>query len=402
MSALPKKQTSRKGKKAWRKNVDIADVSAGLEASRDRERVMGNLDTDPDFIIDHDPDASAPVAVRPLKTAEILANKSRVPALNPKHTPASKQARIRRTDLLRLVKLTGGKYKEESRTNGRIENDGIVRKLSSSDIWGEPEPAAHDPTANFTSTTEYTAPSKPPQTISKAPRTIKEFESVAHAGKSYNPSLELWKALIGREHSVENKHEQARQQAQSHRERIAHLMETLQDQTGFSSSEEESDGEQDLEDADAQDPTDYSLSINKPTKINIKTKSKRNQIEKHKHQQKLGRELKELKAQLQDLTNLELIMAAELERQARSAVKAPVSLRQRNLFKYDVTYQPLEVKLSLELTNNLKNLKPEGNLLYDQMASLQLSGKIESRIPVAKRRKYTKKVTEKWTYKDFK
>ena len=38
---------------------------------------------------------------------------------------------------------------------------------------------------------------------------------------------------------------------------------------------------------------------------------------------------------------------------------------------------PLEVKLSDELSGNLKNLKPEGNLYYDQMLSLQSSGKIE-------------------------
>lgn len=62
----------------------------------------------------------------------------------------------------------------------------------------------------------------------------------------------------------------------------------------------------------------------------------------------------------------------------------------------------MEVKLSDELSGNLRNLKPEGNLFYDQMLNLQSSGKVESRVPVAKRRKYQKKITEKWTYKDFK
>ena len=34
-------QTSRKGKKAWRKNVDIEDIEQRLEELRDEERVTG-------------------------------------------------------------------------------------------------------------------------------------------------------------------------------------------------------------------------------------------------------------------------------------------------------------------------------------------------------------------------
>jgi nucleolar protein 53 len=34
-------QSSRKGKRAWRKNVDIEDVEGGLEEMRVEERVIG-------------------------------------------------------------------------------------------------------------------------------------------------------------------------------------------------------------------------------------------------------------------------------------------------------------------------------------------------------------------------
>jgi nucleolar protein 53 len=34
-------QSSRKGKRAWRKNVDIDDVEGGLESLRAEERVTG-------------------------------------------------------------------------------------------------------------------------------------------------------------------------------------------------------------------------------------------------------------------------------------------------------------------------------------------------------------------------
>jgi nucleolar protein 53 len=38
-------QPSRKGKKAWRKNVDIQDVEKGLEDMREEERVLGYVIT---------------------------------------------------------------------------------------------------------------------------------------------------------------------------------------------------------------------------------------------------------------------------------------------------------------------------------------------------------------------
>jgi hypothetical protein len=36
-------QPSRKGKKSWRKNVDLAEVEAGLEELREEERVIGSV-----------------------------------------------------------------------------------------------------------------------------------------------------------------------------------------------------------------------------------------------------------------------------------------------------------------------------------------------------------------------
>ena len=61
----------------------------------------------------------------------------------------------------------------------------------------------------------------------------------------------------------------------------------------------------------------------------------------------------------------------------------------------------LEIKFSDELSDSLRKLRPEGNLLYDNVRKLQSSGKIESRIPIT-RKNGKKKITEKWTYKDFK
>jgi nucleolar protein 53 len=117
-------------------------------------------------------------------------------------------------------------------------------------------------------------------------------------------------------------------------------------------------------------------------------------------------QLKGWKRQLKDLTNLDEILAAEAEAEkaeiARAEKLSDKVRKPKKLFRYDTIEAPLEVKLSDELTNNLKNLKPEGNLFYDLMMNLQSTGKIETRVPVGKKRKYAPKVTEKWTYKDFK
>lgn len=400
MSELQRKRTSRKGKKAWRKNVDVTDIDLGLEAARDRHRIVGT--TDADFVIDQMPSANL-MGIRPLKTQEILANKSRVPAVNPRKSRTTKSTRAKRTDVLRLVLLTGGKYKEENPTVKRIENDGIVRKMASVDLWGEPGEIVQDPTADFPAIIEHTAPKHPPSTIKVQPITVRAYERIPHSGKSYNPLLELWKELIGREHGIELQLEVARQHAESNRARIAHLMETLKDQTGFLSSEEELENEGNEEQVEGHEEKNYTLLINRPTIVKKKTRAKRNRLEKHKHREQAGRELSQLRQQLKDFTNIEGILAKYVECLERPCqATAAKKLKRPKLFKHEIGHEPLEVKLSLELTNRLKNLKPEGNLLYDQMAILQLTGKIESRVPIAKRRKYTKKITEKWTYKDFK
>lgn len=211
--------------------------------------------------------------------------------------------------------------------------------------------------------------------------------------------------MINQEYDIEYKRELTRQQIEEHRNKIKELMITLDDNMLSDSDDDEDDEDNDKveeeEQLNANGEKDYSLSINKPNKIKIKTKTKRNKELKHKERVKLEQQIKDLKKQLKDLSNLDEI----LEKQAvkdQSQPNEKKRKRREKLFKYSLVETPLEVKLSDELSGNLKNLKPEGNLYYDQMLSLQSSGKIESRVPVNKKRKYTKKITEKWTYKDFK
>jgi nucleolar protein 53 len=60
----------------------------------------------------------------------------------------------------------------------------------------------------------------------------------------------------------------------------------------------------------------------------------------------------------------------------------------------------LEIKLSNELTGNLRSIKPEGNLLEDRYKSLQKRNVIETRVKqkIVKNRKKRKRL-EKRNYK---
>lgn len=54
-----------------------------------------------------------------------------------------------------------------------------------------------------------------------------------------------------------------------------------------------------------------------------------------------------------------------------------------------------------ELQDSLRRLKPEGNLLDDRFRNLIVNGKLEARKPITQHKKPKRKLTEKWTYKDF-
>jgi len=63
-------------------------------------------------------------------------------------------------------------------------------------------------------------------------------------------------------------------------------------------------------------------------------------------------------------------------------------------------FQELEIKLSNELTGNLRSIKPEGNLIEDRYKSLQKRNVIETRVKhKIVRNKKKRKRLEKRNYK---
>lgn len=385
-------QTSRKGKKAWRKNVNIDDVSQGLQEKRERLIALGEAEANgDDFIIDNDGDETIKQKLnnegKKLKSHEILVNKSKV---KPLVIERNNKAPVSKYKVNKLMKLAG-RVQGESGLKARVEKDGLI-KGGNVDPWAIEE--APTPQISQSASHEITKPSHGPKTISRAPVSLGKEDDI-DAGKSYNPSLESWKSLINKEFDIENEKEIKRQEIKEYQEKIQYLI--------INSTENEVDESDDENQSSEpeEESQDFKLSINKPTEVKIKTKAKRNKEIKHKKRVELENKLKQLKSQLSDLNKLDQFNNEVTDSNEHSHTGKD-SKKTKKLFRYDSIQKPLEVKLSDELTNNLKNVKPEGNLFYDQMINLQQSGKIESRVPVAKKRKYAQKFTEKWSYKDFK
>lgn len=372
-----KKQPSRKGKKAWRKNIDLEDVEKNIEDIREAEIVLGSA---PLFEVDVQGDAEALTKEmkkeKQLKSLEILNKRSAIPGLKAAHKrkdkPKVKAKKIH--DLLRLSGRTG-----EDPNKVMIEQDGIVR-VGVSDPWAEEIPMV---------------PVKRPTTLFKKPEApVPDTVAVEipAAGKSYNPDLDDWKSLISAEHKKLEKLEVQRVKAEEEKERIEAILAAAE--TG---DDEEIDQESEEELADPE----VRLSVGEAVKNKKKTKQQRARMRRHKEKMQMQDRLKQLRKQL---TKIE-----QAVRDSEKVTEEPMTRKEKKArtlkkahSRYSVMEPELEVKLSDEMEDSLRRLRPEGNIAKDRFRSLQARGLIEARVPVSKKRRYAKKVTEKWSYKDIK
>ncbi|CAR28567.1 ZYRO0F06974p [Zygosaccharomyces rouxii] len=427
------KQSSRKGKKAWRKNIDVSDVEKGLQDKNELEITHGTpdlsqLQDDKLFQVDDqgDLDLKSKLIKRKqikknIRSREILdAVKTNSKVDIVKHPKTSEQPKdkiqnVSKKELQRLLNLAG-KTVGESKWKNRVAKEGLI-KSGSFDLWNqdsgkkmttragiqvEVDPSKEIPKELVElSTTSWSLPSTRPSTLERAPEKVQEYEELPHAGKSYNPNEKDWNQLIMAEYTSEKAREDNRIAQREYSAKIAHLIEVLGDseEEDSDSSEEEEENEQEEEGSSNEDTR---LSMNEVVKNKKKTKYQRNKAKKHEERVKMQEELKRLKSHLRELEKLQ-----DLEKEVEKKKPAKVQKTKKNKkhklgTKYSAREANLEVKFSDELSDSLRKLRPEGNLLYDQMRKLQSSGKVETRIPVSRSKGNKPKVTEKWTYKDFK
>ncbi|TID29472.1 hypothetical protein CANINC_001952 [Pichia inconspicua] len=412
-------QRSKKGRRAWRKNVDISDIEKKLEEQRDdvvhHGKPLSEMENEDLFIIDEseDEDAIKKNNIKKLKSAEILENKSKVPALIKKvEKKSNKVQNVDKKEMIKLLKLAG-KIKGVDKTKERMAKEGIINSKAYN-VWDTPleqeiEESKLPSALKENSATSFNKPKHSPSTLKEAPMKIKKYEIIPHAGKSYNPSYDNWKHLIDQEYFKEKPKEDQRLELEEYRDKIQHLISNYEDNEVREDDSDDTDEEQETETVVETEEVDMKLSINPVTKLKIKTKTQRNKEKRNRDRLRLEEELRTIKLRIKELEKLPAILDDVEAKEQKTVIKAQAETKserklrkgKKKLGKYEVIEGHIEVKLRDELTDSLRKLKPEGNLLYDQMKKLQSKGMIETR-RISKGKKGKTKVSEKWSYKDFK
>lgn len=207
-------QPSRKGKKAWRKNIDIASVTNGLVDLRDEIIATGGplaeKSSNELFTVDTTGDDAVwkriTRAHKPLKVDEILAQRSAVPALD------TRKRKFGVDGMLLEVKKRKSNWvnKKEVQRLKQVAADGAHNVLAkvdgneapTTDLWGFTEPKNDDTDVADSSFVPAVRPKVPPPTIHHPPVALtasgRPISSVPkpNPGTSYNPSFTSWDDLL--------------------------------------------------------------------------------------------------------------------------------------------------------------------------------------------------------------
>ncbi|KAG2217923.1 hypothetical protein INT45_012586 [Circinella minor] len=408
-------QPSRKGKKAWRKNIDMAPVDEALESLRVEERVRGEgTKIDDLFTIDTTGDLQVKRQLardKPLKVDEILAERSAIPAIIARVKAANTEKKESKHDLQKVNKIAKRKRENAIPTTPKKKKKQV--KEATYDMWGDDdteqkeEEEEEDKTNGFLDVVKErkvkapsTLQSKPAALIHKAP------VQVPHAGASYNPTMEDHQQLLKEAMDIEVKQEEAKKKLNeqlAYRKELDQLKHELEESISNNDDEEE---EEEEEEGDAKD----SKSIKSKHEGVRKTKTQRNK-EKRKRYNRMLEEQKlherDIRKQIDRVKSIEtelqehiqkLEEAAEIRRQLKEEDKKRGAHR---LGRHYVKEQPVAVQLQEELSETLRQLKPEGNNLRERFSSIQERNIIEPRVPITPFKKYKAKIYEKRSYKIF-
>ena len=422
-------QPSRKGKKAWRKNVDLSDVHQGLEQVREEilqggvvaEKASEELFVE-DTVGDHGHEERQRGAKR-LRADEIIALRSAVPALDQRKRKAVE------------VPVTGKKQRNGHYVPHReLQRLRAVADGSRAAITADDHDAAYDPWAEIpalpSADLDFLDPPRPirePKTLKRSPRSLtisgKSVPNVVKpdAGKSYNPLVSDWSALIEREgfDAVETEQKRLAAEAKAADEAARAIKEAAKVEAAemdLYATDYDSAWESEWE--GFQSETERAVHTQKLK--GRKTAAQRNKIKARKEIEAKEIAQRKEKERARDVLRIKQIAkevsAKETARKGRrksapqpndsSATESDaadeVRLRRPRFGKVAVPLPRLEVVLPDELEESLRRLKPEGSLIEDRYRNLLINGKIEAR----KRRwqwKQPKKArTEKWSYKDWK
>ncbi|OAA57809.1 p60 domain protein [Cordyceps fumosorosea ARSEF 2679] len=419
------KQPSRKGKKAWRKNVDVTEVQKGLEELNEeiieggviRERDSADL-----FAIDVKGDSQISKklprhASKTLKADEILNKRSALPAVSMRKRASDKTTNgllpvkrlrsdwVSHKDLARLKRVADGQHETAIQIND-----------ATFDLWDAPK---EEPEANLDHTKLNV---KVPKTMKQAPISLVASGKAVPAvqrptgGYSYNPVFTDYEERLAGEGEkaveAEKKRlaaEEADRMKQEAAAKSAAEAEAAEERANMSEWEEDSEWE-----GFQSGVEDTAPAAKRPKR---KTHAQRNRIRRRREEEQLAKHKAAMKARRTQEARIGEI-AEELDETAQARALALLAgedsgsegelrgtggqkLRRRQLGKYKLPERDLELVLPDELQDSLRLLRPEGNLLTDRYRSMLVRGKVESRRHIPFHKQAKRKTTEKWTHKDF-
>ncbi|KAI9567611.1 P60-like protein [Boletus coccyginus] len=405
-------QSSRKGKRAWRKNIDIQPVEEGLESLRAEERVVGSIlqkQTDDQlFIVDTKGDEQVRKSLpryskRQLTSTKILSQR-----------PSG--AKISRADKERLLRIAKRPRKgpfnaimdptEFGAGSAAIDVSDAVKYSGGHDLWDAP--AVEEIVPDGLEAVRKRTIKKPdvdhPRDVIDVPAV-----SVPHPGASYNPPVQAHEELLMEAYKVEKRR-------QEEADRLLESRKKIEQARAFAANAVTEGVPTGMVIDEIKD--DKETIVNTPAVVPKrlpakKTKQQRTRMakqkaEKHALAEKALRkrlfnsvnQVKTLRSELSKAADAQHL--ARLARQLALRLKLQKGLAGQRLGKHRVPENDIEVQVGEDLSENLRNLKPEGNLFRDRFASLQQRALIEPRVPVLpKKRKAKPKEYEKHAWKRF-
>ncbi|WVR03082.1 hypothetical protein IAU60_000071 [Kwoniella sp. DSM 27419] len=429
-------QSSRKGKKSWRKNIDIRGVEEALEKGREEERITGgpvaaksNSDL---FTVDVTGDVEVGKRARrthkPLRSLAVLNERSAVPALVARTSASTSRPKGSKTFVSPAEKewLRRIARKTLAHSDGTGLTSADVRAndpASAHDVWAA-EKVVEGPVGGFGEETMVKKAVKVPVTL-KRQRDIFTETQVAgglavekpEAGTSYNPTVESHSQLI--EQAVQEEMKLLAREAELER-RVTELGGVVEarreakkkaDYDEFSEYMTIGPGELDA-DEDSEGEDAEGLPVKKPSKR--KTQAQRNKALRAKMAAEAAKAEKE-KRKLANSVSSVAAFKREVERRVQeqkdkeAAAKLAKAQRERlghqggeKVGKHRVNKKRVEVQLGEDLAESLRQVKPEGNLFKDRFLALQKRALIEPRVPVLPKKRVTKtREYEKHAYKRF-
>lgn len=363
-----------------------------------------------------------PKKTKALRSDEIINQRSAVPAVSSKKRatdgvtdgvlPEKRQRKeyVSQKELVRLRKVADGRHEQT-----------VTITEASYDPWTVSAEAKKEVTVT---TEERFIPDPVTKPKVKAPKTLveppvsllasgKQIPAVQKpkGGYSYNPAFTDYESRLT---------EEAAKVVEAERKRLAgEEAERLKLEAAARSAKEAEAAEAraDMSEWDEDSAWEGFESEGEGLKINAKrperkTQAQRNRIKRRKEEEQRKKHEEAMKRKQQQLLKIEELADEVYERErARELAKVEMSdddsdvndeeLRRRQLGKFKLPEKDLELVLPDELQDSLRLLKPEGNLLKERYRSLLVRGKLESRRKIPYRKQARRKVTEKWTHKDF-